>query len=88
MSDKIRFIIKSVNVHPKVNFNSTVDYKIVAKLRELYNKNKPFEIDDFLDFLTLDNLKEEFIEKLAFPYHYLFKVIDFDYESHKDRKVK
>lgn len=83
----IRFIIKNVILNPSYNFNDE-GYKIYGKIRNLYNERKQFEIDDILEFLTFDRLKESFIKSFTNPYNYLFKHLLFDYKSHTDRKKK
>jgi hypothetical protein len=83
----IRFIIKNVKLSPSYDFNDD-GYKIYGKIRDLYNEREQFEIDDILEFLTFDRLKESFIKSFTNPYNYLFKHILFDYKSHVDRKKK
>ncbi len=84
---QVRFIIKRVSLNPSFNFNDE-GYKIYGKIRDLYNDGEQFEIDDILEFLTFDKLKESFIKSFTNPYNYLFKHLLFDYQSHTDRKKK
>lgn len=83
----IRFIIKNVKLSPLYDFNDD-GYKVYGKIRDLYNERQQFEIDDILEFLTFDRLKESFIKSFTNPYNYLFKHLLFDYQSHADRKKK
>ena len=84
---RIRFIIKNVKLRPSFDFNDD-SYKVYGKIRDLYNEREQFEIDDILEFLTFDSLKESFIKSFTNPYNYLFKHLLFDYQSHTDRKKK
>lgn len=83
----IRFIIKNVKLRPSIDFNDD-GYKIYGKIRDLYNEREQFEIDNILEFLTFDSIKESFIKSFTNPYNYLFKHLLFDYQSHADRKKK
>ena len=85
--NQVRFVIKSVQLYPTINFKDD-GYKIHGKLRDLFNSKQQFEIDDILEFLTFENLKESFFKSFYNPYIYLFKHITFDYGSHTDRKKK